>query len=172
MTDSDQDTRRAVRGVGESWGFHHCAVATLAEVLAGGAWARVWQPGGDGFGKTPVIAPDVSLARMVDAAADMAGHPVHALRRGPRPDRLYAGSVRATAPAPDERFGEALATQLTAAEKQALDLLAAWPLCTAEQLGGLLGGVSDRRANQVLGPLRRRVSCAATGTRWYSPTRD
>ena len=156
VTDSDQDMRRAVRAQGESWGFHHCAVATLDKVLAGGAWARVWQPGGDGFGKTPVIAPDVSLARMVDAARDMAGHPIHTLRRRPHPDRLYAGSVRATALAPDERVGDALATHLTAAEKQALDLLASWPLCTTEQLGGLLGGVSGRRANQVLGPLRRR----------------
>ena len=51
VTDSDQDTRHAVRAVGESWGFHHCAAATLGRVLAGGAWARVWQPGGDGFGK-------------------------------------------------------------------------------------------------------------------------
>ena len=124
--------------------------------MAGGAWARVWQPGGHDFGQTPVIAPDVSLARMVDAAGDMAGHPIHARRRGPDPDQNYPGSVRATAPARDERFGDALATQLTAAEKQALDLLAGWPLCTTEQLGGLLGGVSDRRVNQVLGPLRRK----------------
>ena len=154
VTDSGQDTRRAVRIPGESWEFHHCTVATLSEVLAGGAWARVWQPGGHDFGQMPVIAPDVSLARMVDAAGDMAGHPIHARRRGPDPDQTYPGSVRATAP--DERFGDGLATQLTATEKQALDLLAAWPLCTTEQLGGLLGGVSDRRVNQVLGPLRRR----------------
>ena len=105
VTDSDQDTRRAVRAPGESWGFHHCAVATLSKVLAGGPWARAWQPGGNGSGNTPVVAPDVSLARMVDAAGDMAGHPVHALHRGPRPDRLYAGSVRATAPEPEGRFG-------------------------------------------------------------------
>ncbi len=155
VTDSDQDTRRAVRATGESWDFHRCAVATLGNMLAGGAWARVWQPGGEGFGKTPVIAPEVSLARMVDMAGNMAGHPVHALRRGPRPDRLYRDSVRATALAPDERVGDGLATQLTAAEKQALDLLAAWPLCTTEQLGGLLGGVTGRRVNQVLLALRR-----------------
>ena len=114
-------------------------------------------PAAKASGRRPSpTAPDVSLARMVDVAGEMAGHPVHALRRGPHPDRLYVGSVRATAPAPDERVGDALATQLTAAEKQALDLLAAWPLCTTEQLGGLLGGVSDRRVNQVLGPLRRQ----------------
>ena len=71
------------------------------------------------------------------------------------PDQLYAGDVRATPPA-GEALEDALALQLTAAEKQALDLLAAWPLCTTEQLGGLMGGVSDRRANQALGPLRKR----------------
>ena len=69
------------------------------------------------------------------------------------PDQLYAGDVRATPPAA-ERPGDILALQLTAAEKHALDLLASWPLCTTEQLGGLMGGVSDRRANQTLGPLR------------------
>ena len=156
VTDSCQDTRRAVRIPGESWDFHHCAVATLSDVLVGGAWARVWQPGGHDFGQIPVIAPDVSLARMVDAAGDMAGHPIHARRRGPDPDQNYPGSVRATALTNGESFGDALALQLTAAEKQALDLLAAWPLCTTEQMGGLLGGVSDRRVNQVLGPLRRK----------------
>ena len=36
------------------------------------------------------------------------------------------------------------------AEKEALDLLSAWPLCTREQLAGLMGGVTLRRVNQVL----------------------
>ncbi len=31
-----------------------------------------------------------------------------------------------------------------------MDLLAAWPLCTTDQLAGLMGGVTRRRANQVL----------------------
>ena len=34
--------------------------------------------------------------------------------------------------------------------KQALDLLAAWPLCDTEQLRGLMGGVTRRRVNQML----------------------
>ena len=62
---------------------------------------------------------------MVGAAADMVGNPIHILWRVPHPDRLYPGSFRATAPAPDERFRDALATQLTAAGKQVLDLLPA-----------------------------------------------
>ncbi len=35
-----------------------------------------------------------------------------------------------------------------------LDLIADWPLCTAEQLAGLMGGVSRRRVNQALRRLR------------------
>ena len=49
-----------------------------------------------------------------------------------------------------------LAIQLTRAEKDALDLLAAWPLCSREQLAGLMGGVTLRRVNQALRPLRER----------------
>ena len=36
-----------------------------------------------------------------------------------------------------------------------LNLLAAWPLCSREQLAGLMGGVTLRRVNQALYPLRR-----------------
>ncbi len=155
-TDSDQDTRRAVRALGEPSGFHHSAVATLGAVVGGGAWARVWQPARYGRGNTPVIAPDTSLAWLVDLAGREAEHPVH----GVLPKRhwawLSAGGVRATPPSGDDAFGDALALQLTAAGKQALDLLAAWPLCTTEQLANLMGGVSARRVNQVLRPLRRR----------------
>jgi len=35
-----------------------------------------------------------------------------------------------------------------------LDLLGAWPLCSQEQLAGLMGGVTLRRVNQALRPLR------------------
>ena len=155
VTDSDQDTRRAVRALGEPSGYHHSAVATLGDVLDGGSGARVWQPGRYGLGSTPVVVPDFSLAALVDLAEREAQHPVHATLPMPHPDRLYAGDVRATPPA-GEAFGDVLALQLKAVEKEALDLLAAWPLCTTEQLGGLMGGVSARRANQVLRPLRRR----------------
>lgn len=36
-----------------------------------------------------------------------------------------------------------------------LDLVAAWPLCTTGQLANLMGGLGERRANQLLRPLRR-----------------
>ena len=155
-TDSDQDTRRAVRALREPSGFHHSAVATLGAVIGQGARARVWQPARYGRGNAPLIAPDTSLAWLVDLAGRQAEHPVHTVL----PKRYWAwptsGGVRATPPSGDDALGDALALQLTAAGKQALDLLAAWPLCTTEQLANLLGGVSERRVNQVLRPLRRR----------------
>ncbi|MXZ88373.1 MAG: hypothetical protein F4Z07_05920 [Dehalococcoidia bacterium] len=153
-TDSDQDTRRAVRALREPSGFHHSAVATLGAVIGGGARARVWQPARYGRGNTPVIKPDSSLAWLVDLAGREAEHPVHRVM----PKRLWAwrtsGGARATPPVPGDLAG-AVATRLGAAEKRMLNLLAAWPLCTTEQLANLMGGLTERRANQLLGALRR-----------------
>jgi len=102
----------------------------------------------------PVIAPDTSLAWLVDLAGREAEHPVH----GVLPKRHWtwrsSGGVRATPPESGE-FADAVALQLAAAEKRMLDLLAAWPLCTTEQLANLMGGLTDRRANQLLRSLRR-----------------
>ena len=42
------------------------------------------------------------------------------------------------------------------AENQVLDLSADWPLSTTERIAGLMGGVTPRRANQVLRSHRRR----------------
>ena len=53
-------------------------------------------------------------------------------------------------PDPTEQLSRALSVRLTRAEKDVLDLLTAWPLCTREQLAGLMGGVTLRRVNQVL----------------------
>ena len=58
-------------------------------------------------------------------------------------------------PEPSQQLSAALSVQLTRADKDALDLLAAWPLCTREQLAGLMGGVTLRRVNQVLRSLRQ-----------------
>ena len=41
------------------------------------------------------------------------------------------------------------------AEKQALDLLAAWPICTTDQMAGLMCGVTCGGANQVGEPFPR-----------------
>ena len=43
--------------------------------------------------------------------------------------------------------------QLGRSEKDVLDLLAAGPMCRKEQLAGLMGGVTRRRADQVLSSL-------------------
>ena len=55
-----------------------------------------------------------------------------------------------------ERLDAAYAVRLSRTDKQVLDLLADWPLCTGEQLAGLMGGVRRRRVNQALRRLRRR----------------
>ena len=153
-TDSDQDTRRAVRALREPSGFHHSVAATLGAVIGQGARARVWQPARYGRGNTPVIEPSSSLAWLVDLAGREAEHPVHRVM----PKRLSAwrstGGVRATVPRTGE-LADAVATRLGSAEKRMLDLLAAWPLCTTEQLANLMGGLGERRANQLLRALRR-----------------
>lgn len=153
-TDSDQDTRRAVRALREPSGFHHSAAATLGAVIGGGARARVWQPARYGRGNTPIFKPDSSLAWLVDLAGREAEHPVHRVM----PKRHWAwtssGGARATPPESGD-LADAVATRLGAAEKRMLDLLAAWPLCATEQLANLMAGLSDRRASQLLRPLRR-----------------
>ena len=74
----------------------------------------------------------------------------------PHPYSLYPSRLRADVPDPPEQVKNSLAVLLTRAEKEALDLLAAWPLCTTDQLAGLMGGVTRRRANQVLRSLGAR----------------
>ena len=153
-TDSDQDTRRAVRALREPSGFHHSAVATLGAVIGQGVRARVWQPARYGRGNTPVFKPDSSLAWLVDLAGREAEHPVHRVMPKRHWGWPLSGGVRATPPRSGDLAG-AVATRLSAAEKRMLDLLAAWPLCTTEQLANLMGGLGERRANQLLRPLRR-----------------
>ncbi len=74
----------------------------------------------------------------------------------PDPDTLYPTLLRAAMPDPPDQVRSSLAVQLTRAEKETLDLLAAWPLCTTDQLAGMMGGVTRRRVNQVLRSLANR----------------
>ena len=67
----------------------------------------------------------------------------------PHPDSVYPSGVQAAMPEPTEQLTSALSVQMTRAEKDVLDLVSAWPLCTREQLAGLMGGVTLRRVNQV-----------------------
>ena len=55
---------------------------------------------------------------------------------------------------------------MTRADKETLDLLAAWPRSTRPQLAGLLGGVSRHRAGQALRSLLRRALVRADGPRY------
>ena len=84
-------------------------------------------------------------------------------RPRPDPEELYPSRLRALMPQPTEQVGSSLAVKLVRAEKQALDLLAAWPLCTTEQLMGLMAGVTRRRANQVIRSLTDLALIRAEG---------
>ena len=174
LTHSDQATRRAFRTLGDPSEHRSTFVATEGELLAGDVRAPVWQQcgaGGNSF-LPEEINPDLSLddimgwlgKRAENAAAyhrklspDPDSHPT------PDPDELYPGRLRAMTPKPPEQVGSSLAVKLTRTEKQALDLLAAWPLCTTDQLAGLMGGVTRRRANQVIRSLSEHGLVRADG---------
>ena len=151
LTHSDQATRRAFRTLGNPMEHRSTFVATEGQLLAGDAEAQVWQQCGSD--KRPflpeAISPDVSLDTIMGWLGRRAKHAT-ADRPRPDPEELYPSGLRALMPQPTERVKNSLAVKLTRAEKQALDLLAAWPLCNTDQLAGLMGGVTRRRANQVL----------------------
>ncbi len=158
MTDSEQDSRRAVRALADP-GLHGTTrVACTADLIAAGPRTLVFRQGGYGYPNTPTIGPEASLSAILSwITRRVAAHG----RRGsiepsPDPDTLYRRTVRATMPEPSAQLDAVRSMQLTRAEKQTLDMLAAWPFCTPDQLAGLLGGVTRRQANQVLSALRRR----------------
>ena len=164
LTHSDQATRRAFRTLGNPGEHRSTFVATEGELLAGDAQAQVWQQCGGGSSSflPETINPDVSLDAIMgwlgrwmrSAAAD---------RPTPDPDELYPSRLRALMPQLTEQVGNSLAVRLTRAEKQALDLLAAWPRCDTGQLAGLMGGVTRRRVNQVLRALANHGLIRAAG---------
>ena len=104
------------------------------------------------------IDADASLAGILALAERLLDSSYSFLGKNPKPNPsdLYPSGVQAAMPEPTEQLRPTLAVQLTRAEKDALDLLAAWPLCTREQLAGLMGGVTLRRVNQVLRSLGQR----------------
>ena len=111
----------------------------------------MWQQCGGGSRSflPGAINPDVSLDAIMGWLGRRAGTAA-ADRPRPDPEELYSSRTRALMPRPTEQLSNSMANRLTRAEKQALDLLAAWPLCDTGQLAGLMGGVTRRRANQVL----------------------
>ena len=151
LTHSDQATRRAFRTLGDPGDHRSTFVATEGELLAGDAQAQVWQQcGGGGNSFLPeTISPDVSLDAIMGWLGRRAGTAAGDRPR-PDPEELYPSRMRALMPQPSEQVCNSPAVRLTRAEKQALDLLAAWPLCDTGQLAGLMGGVTRRRANQML----------------------
>ena len=164
LAHSDQANRRAVRTLGDV--THHRAtfVATEGELLAGDHRGVVWQQCGNGTElDLPVeVAPGVSLNAIMAWTDRVAGNsadstrqrkPVAETEPRPDPETLYPDHLRAAMPEPAETLVSSLPVRLTRAEKDALDLLAAWPLCTTDQLAGLMGGVTRRRVNQVLSSL-------------------
>ena len=156
---SDQANRRAVRTLGHPATHRSHFVATEGEQLAGDHWAVAWQQCGHGMADVVTINPHLSLAdilaqvgRRLDRHASEFRNPTPKARRKPKPDpdTLYSGRLRGLMPDPAEQVRDCPAVRLTASQKQALDLLAAWPLCTTEQLTGLMGGVTRRWARQLI----------------------
>ena len=152
LTHADQATRRAVRSLGDPSEHRRTFVATEGELLAGDHKGVVWQQCGSGLGEAVRIDADASLAGILALAERLLDSSYSFLRDNPKPKlgTLYPSGVQASMPEPSQQLTPALSVQLTRAEKDVLDLLAAWPLCTREQLAGLMGGVTLRRVNQVL----------------------
>ncbi len=154
LTHADQATRRAIRSLGDPSEHRRTFVATEGELLAGDHKGVAWQQCGSGLGDDPPVrvSPDASLTGILAWMERLLDSSYPFLRDRPKPNRsaLYPSGVQAAMPEPAEQLKPALSVQLTSADKDALDLLAAWPLCTREQLAGLMGGVTLRRVNQVL----------------------
>ena len=154
LTHADQATRRAIRALGDPSEHRRTFVATEGELLAGDHTGVVWQQCGGGLGQDPpvLITPETSLAAILPWAGELLESSHQSRRDDPSPDAdtLYPDDVQASMPEPAQQLAPALSVQLTRAEKDALDLLAAWPRCSREQLAGLMGGVTLRRVNQVL----------------------
>jgi len=161
LTHSEQATRRAFRTLGNPDEHRSAFVATEGELLAGDAQAQVWQQCGGGVNRyrPEMINPDLSLnvildwlgkraQRIADRRRTLGLDPDH--NPSPDPDQLYPSRMRALMPDPSEQVSNSLAVRLTPTGKRVLDLLAAWPRCTTGQLAGLMGGVTRRRANQML----------------------
>ena len=151
LTHADQAARRAIRSLGDPSEQCRSFVATEGELLAGDHTGVVWQQCGSGLGDDPPVRinADTSLAGIL-AWMDRLLDKSHSYRRDhpkPDPESLYPSGIKAAMPEPTQQLAPALSVQLTRAEKDALDLLAAWPLCTREQLAGLMGGVTLRRVN-------------------------
>ena len=167
QTHADQATRRAIRSLGDPSEHRRTFVATEGELLAGDHKGVVWQQCGTGLGDDPPVrvSPDASLTGILAWMDRLLDSSYSFLRDNPKPNPggLYPSGVQAAMPEPTQQLTSVLGVLLTRADRDALDLLAAWPLCTRGQLAGLMGGVTLRRANQVLRSLSQRSLVRADG---------
>ena len=167
LTHADQATRRAIRSLGDPSEHGRTFAATEGELLAGDHNGVVWQQCGSGLGDEPPVrvSPDASLTGILTWMERLLDSSYSFLRENPKPNpgALYPFGVQAAMPEPTEQLKAALSVLLTRADKDALDLLAAWPLCIREQLAGLMGGVTLRRVNQVLRSLSQHGLVRADG---------
>ena len=167
LTHADQATRRAIRSLGNPSEHRRAFVATEGELLAGDHRGVVWQQCGSGLVDDPPVrvSPDASLAGILPWAESLLDSSYSFLRDNPKPKPggQYPSGVQASMPEPTDQLRDALSVQLTRADKDALDLLAAWPLCTRGQLARLMGGVTLRRVNQVLRSLSQHSLVRADG---------
>ena len=167
LTPADQATRRAIRSLGDPSEHRRTFVTTEGELLAGDHKGVVWQQCGSGLGDDPPVrvSPDSSLPGILAWMDRLLDSSYSFLRDNskPNPGALYPSGVQAAMPESTQQLTSALAVQLTRADKDALDLLAAWPLCSREQLAGLMGGVTMRRVNQLLRSLSQHGLVRADG---------
>ena len=140
--------------MGDPSEHHRTFVTTEGELLAGDHNGVVWQQCGSGLGDDPpvLVSLDASLTGILAWMDRLLDSSYSFLRDNPKPNpgALYPSGVQTAMPEPSQQLASVLAAQLTRADKDALDLLAAWPLCTREQLAGLMRGATLRRVNQVL----------------------
>ena len=167
LTHADQATRRAIRSLGDPSEHRRTFVVMEGELLAGDHNGVVWQQCGAGLGDDPPVrvSPDASLTGILAWAERLLDSSYSFLRDNPKPNpgALYPSDVQTAMPEPSQQLVPAFGVQLTRADKDALDLLAAWPLCTREQIAGLMGGVTQRRVNQVLRSLSQHGLVRADG---------
>ena len=153
LVDSEQDMRHVLRTIADPSLHMDTFVAVTGEVIVGKGKYQVWQQGGYGFASTPTLEPDISLSAIVARVRRLCKAYPNVNRAT---KRQSSGEAHTALPSPTEQLDQALSLTLSRAEKRVLDLLAGWPFCSPKQLAGLMEGVSQRHANQVLSSLREQ----------------
>ena len=199
LTHADQATRRVIRALGDPTEHRRTFVATEGEPLAGDHAGVVWQQCGSGLGQDPpvLVTPETSLSGILPWA-EVLGLQVRTRRRIARHPAVggstagvvppvaarqpHAGSRRALPlHLPLQRAGRHAGARQAAGsvpvhptdprEKNALDLLGAWPRCNREQLAGLMGALPFAGSTRCCAPCVNGTWCRRTAAGSCSPTR-